>query len=41
MWVDWNMEVAVFNRVVWMGHVEKVTLELRPEGCEDVNYVPF
>lgn len=34
------MEVAVLNRIVWMGHTE-MTLELKLEGGEDVSYVPF
>lgn len=41
MWVGRSMEVAVLNRIVWMGHTEKMTLELKPEGGEDVSYVPF
>lgn len=41
MWVGRSMEVAVLNRIVWMGHTEKMTLELKPEEGEDVSYVPF
>lgn len=41
MWVGCSMEGAVLNRIVWMGHTEKMTLELKLEGGEDVSYVLF
>lgn len=39
--VRWSVKVAIFNRVVWAGPAEKMALELKLEGGEDVNYVPL
>lgn len=41
MWVGWSVEVAALNRVIWGGHLEKMTSEHRLEGGEGMSYVPF